>query len=616
MSLDNRVISSPYSSRDHISCSGTTFQSSVEARDDIDFLSVNVAGRTRSSTGSVTASKSQLNSVEARDNITFNSVVVLDSAKSNTGNVTALESQLNSVEARDKVALTDSFANKVICSVGRIVWQNKKREGEASLISARDSIELMNIISQRVVSSTDKISATNCLLGQVESRDGARLTNCGARSIVVSVGPVNFTNSEKDLKQITESISARDQVTLEGIVVSGHVKSSTEQVKAVNCRLNSVEARDAIHLTDCIADQLASSTSEVIYANGEQLAKESVAKISARDKVRLTGINVRGLVESSTESVRAERCQLADVTARDDIDLLNSSARSCNSSSGRVIITCSEGQQRAVGTVVARDAVTLKNTRITGLVQSKVASVKATDCILDLTEASTEVSMVKSTAKKVVLWVEKNVQGRIVLDRSKIQGDIVIKKKQVSSNFSSLSGRRIIGGIHLSLTTSGLILQISNDIFQITCDDLSDACRRIGAMGYAEHFTGKTLTGTVNGEKYTCVNGVFAPVIPEPVKERDAKAEAETLNITIVGGEVEGNILFEGMAGKVTLESGAVVKGKIEGGVLVKEPKDDPGAGVGGGGGGGGGSGGGGGVPASSAAPSSVPGSSAAVGGK
>lgn len=137
--------------------------------------------------------------------LSLNGVSGLKAVKSKNG-VQSENSEIGSIEARDRIELTDTCASRVISSMGKIEWKNKKQGAEAQLIQARSSVDLLNINCKEVLVSEGDVLAEKSTLGKVEAVKSVRLVQTLADKIILRVNQNSPGNIVLDRSQIKGNV--------------------------------------------------------------------------------------------------------------------------------------------------------------------------------------------------------------------------------------------------------------------------------------------------------------------------------------------------------------------------------------------------------------------------
>ncbi len=340
---------------------------------------------------------------------------------------------------------------------------------------------------------------------------------------------INGKLKEKDVF-FTGQVLARDGIKFTNVTANA-VKCSMGAIKAINSTLNDVSGRDGIKLKSVTA------LGEIKSSMGKVDAEDSkLGNVEGRDGVKIQRSLVDS-VKSSMGSIKAKESTLGRVKARDGMTLYNSSANSCNVTMGDLSISAE--QKRSFKTLLARNNINLKN--ITAeKVESKCGKVNAEYCTLKEIESTGELSLVRSTCGSAKLFVEEGNKGILTLSDSTIEGNLIVEvikggTNMFGSNISTSSGSTcsIISGRTFQIVTSSI------DAFDCT---------------YMQNGS----TGTVNGIPYKFEGGKFVSLARVEKKSK----VSEEIEIEINGnGLVNGNIVFKGCTGKVTITANAKVGG-------------------------------------------------------
>lgn len=242
------------------------------------------------------------------------------------GTITSKDSTFEGkIYASKEIKLERVNALKTVVSKQQLRWENPEMiESSAGSIRARNDIKLKGVRCHgKTKSSLGKIDADCCNLKKVSARKDVHLINTFARKVSVLSGglSIKFSGSRK---AVYKMLSARDDISLHSIKVSGKVVSEEGVINAERCSLNKVFSCEGLSLIDTPAKTCKDTNGSIaIISTGSKL---SYGKIRAQKNIFLKNISVKRKVKTKTGRISAVDCDLAVIKGADNVKLLESSA--------------------------------------------------------------------------------------------------------------------------------------------------------------------------------------------------------------------------------------------------------------------------------------------------
>lgn len=252
-------------------------------------------------------------------------------------------------------------------------WGNINVKGSATeaLIfdsaTARHDIKIDNVVIQgRVLSEFGNILATQSTLGRVTARHNIDLVDSYAEDLLSEFGNIRIERLPETQSKIS-NVTARHNVKVSQACVRGEVRSEFGNVVANQSTLASITARHNIDLINSSAKHLLSEFGDVRIKQTADIQSQ-ISSIKARHKIEVNQASVNGKIESEFGDVVVNQSTLGKVIARHNIDIINSSATSLLSEFGHVIIRQTDGIQRSISHITARNEITAENSVIDNVI--------------------------------------------------------------------------------------------------------------------------------------------------------------------------------------------------------------------------------------------------------
>lgn len=333
------------------------------------------------------------------------------------------------------------------CTTSRLAAMNSRFEGN---VEAHQGIKLNKVIGIKdVTCSRGFIKVKDSQLNNVKARDGINLFDTSASHIEVSLGSLSWINN-KMIQYSAQSIEACDGILLKGVSCLGKTTSPMGKIKAENCILEGVIAREEIHLINSVA-KIVKVRMGNLKIKHYDLEKASFKKLFASKEIALQTVTVAKKVICSMGKIKARNCKLHHLKARDGISLINTSATSCQVDMGQLSIIATE-TPFSYQSIDARDDIGIRNIKVEQLLKSHYGEIHAMKCILSAVEVYYSIEMLESTASSVLLKAHYG-KGFCTFTDSIIEGDLIVKENAIQSR--SIFGKR---------STSASSLQETNEI--------------------------------------------------------------------------------------------------------------------------------------------------------
>lgn len=268
---------------------------------------------------------------------------------------------------------------------------------------------------------------------------------------------------------------------------------------------------------------------------------ESCGSIELNNVTGLSSIRSggRAIVESS---------QVDSITATDNIRLTDTFSNHVMSHKSEVEWK-NKKQESEAQSIFARSKVSLLNINCKA-VHITAGDFEAEKCSIGRIGAVKSVKLVQTVADKIVLSVNRNSPEMIVLDRSLVKGNVIILP-QSDSDFRQAAIRK---KAELSFG-EGNHIHTSGNSFRLKCK--SSELKKYESLISSILWEG--AKGHYNDKPCIYARGQFVPN-----EEADAKEQDAVISVTLVGGKVDGHVIFSGCKGSVTLQKGASIKGTME----------------------------------------------------
>lgn len=406
------------------------------------------------------------------------------------------------------------------------------------------------------------------------------------------------------------NVDAREDITFTNVVALRAINSSMGSIEAENSNLNFVKVRDGAELSNTTASNIRVSMGKLTWTNDKR-SEIPAENIEARDGIKLTNVSCQGTAKCSMGEIKAKNASLAQVLARDGVQLIDSSAQTVKVDMG-VLTVENENLGSSFQQLLARDGIQLQNIEVSGAVTCKMGKIKAENCHLNTVSSRDGIALFNSSANScqvemgnlLVLAKEKLVY-QILSAHDDISLENIEVKNSVKSKFGTFNATnctlpeiqaleqiKLVGTFCNSATLmvpkdkKGIII-LENSIIEgdlvieviensgsgiVNCNigggGMSVKQRgssfeiSVGDLSYLKCISvRKGSTGLVNGIPYKYVNSEFIPL-------SSANSESKPSNkieIEIKGnGTIKGNVIFREYKGKVTLSGEAKINGHIQ----------------------------------------------------
>lgn len=514
----------------YVRISGISFSNNADHSED----GVNINQETRhqkvNSNGSATVSESKLlNGLKARENIVIkNKSEIQGETESTTGGITAEDTTFQDVKAREKIKMTNCKARDVTVSMDGLIADNT----QFHRITTREKINMTNCKAEDVTVSMDGCRAENSSINYLNVREKAVLTNCIVSNYVkVRMDGLNWNNdiSYKDQFQC-ETIEAREKIDLTNVCVSS-VKSFMDKVIGINCILKVVEAREGVELIDTSAQmvEVSMGTLQVISQNAK-IVLEPYQSLKAREDIWLANIEAIS-VTSEMGSITAQNCILGSVKGnqtlgiqksivKQSINLNIDPSKSCklllNDTivNGDLIIDACNGGSIDIST---------------SSIGIKIGHVSVADVSIQTGGTYNSISDIPSKVKSMVLMTAKEGQKVIVGNL-----ECVIKN----------------GALELPQKTPLTLEKLQEQISLIIGPKAT--CARLEFNGGVYRIT---------KGKVEIIQAPPGLVMPSRLGFPPTTQSLQPVTIEIVGGKINGKVIFKNCQGTVKLLDGAIVEG-------------------------------------------------------
>lgn len=213
-------------------------------------------------------------------------------------------------------------------------------------------------------------------------------------------GNINAKGSAAE-KLKFNSATARHDIKIDHAVIQGRVLSEFGNILATHSTLGSVTARHNIDLVDSYAEDLLSEFGNIsIEQLPETLSK--ISNVTARHDVKVSHVSVQGRIRSEFGNVVANQSTLGNITARQNIDLINSSAKHVLSEFGDVRIKHTAGGRSQISSITARHKIRVNQASVNGKIKSEFGDVVAKQSTLGKVIARHNIDIINSSATSLL----------------------------------------------------------------------------------------------------------------------------------------------------------------------------------------------------------------------
>lgn len=200
---------------------------------------------------------------------------------------------------------------------------------------------------------------------------------------------------------VLDKARAHYDVKTDHVVIKGAVLSDFGNVFANQSDLGNITAHYNIDLINSSAKDLLSEFGRISskQTNGTQA---KISSINAHQNIEVDHIAVDGKIQSSFGNVSVNRSALNNVTARHNINLINSSAKNLLSEFGNISVKQTTGIQSIVYSIVARHDIEVSQVSTDEKIESEFGNVIADQSTLGSICARHNINLINSSARSLL----------------------------------------------------------------------------------------------------------------------------------------------------------------------------------------------------------------------
>lgn len=246
----------------------------------------------------------------AHNNVNLEHVIINGKVRSKWGHVSASFSKLAEVTAHNNIDLISSSATHLRSEWGHVtIRQAKEGQSKASSITAHNNVNIdRTSVDGRIRSEWGYVSANQSALENVTAHNNIDLINSSAADLRSEWGHVTVKRTTEGQSKVS-SISAHNNVSVDGISVDGRIRSEWGRISANQSKLGSVTAHNDIDLINSSAVDLRSEWGNVAIRQTDG-TQRIVSHITACNTV----IAENSLIENITLHVNQDKKAILDLT--------------------------------------------------------------------------------------------------------------------------------------------------------------------------------------------------------------------------------------------------------------------------------------------------------------